>query len=116
MKKIFTLLFALGMFAFVQAQPGRSVVKVSVNPHPVYNNDIRPGNRFADERYLKMEIANINRAYDFKIQRVQNNFFMKRGQKKREIRFLERQRNLEINRAYAKFYNRYPISPVRRHY
>ena len=101
MKKIFTLLFAVGLFTMAQAQPGRgrTDVKIVVGSNPNYGND------FGNERRLKMEINSINREYDYKIQKVRNNFFHSRWEKQRLINQLENQREREIRMAYAKFKN-----------
>ena len=129
MKKIFTLLFAVGMFAAAQAQPGttdnrqpdrrdnpptkqqnddkfdddKSFVSLNVS----FDRDDRFGNnRFSNERKRDMEIAKINREYDYRIQRVKNNYFMSRWEKQRKIRFLQEQRQQEIRMVYAKFSKR----------
>ena len=129
MKKIFTLLFAVGMLAAAQAQPGnrdnrqpdrrdnapidrqddgrfdndKSFVNINVS----FDNDDRFGNsRFSNERKRDMEIAKINREYDYRIQRVKNNYFMSRWEKQRQISFLQNQRQQEIRMVYAKFNNR----------
>jgi len=49
-----------------------------------------------------MQIARINQKYDFKIQRVRNDFFMRRFEKMRTIRSLEERRKQEIRMAYAR--------------
>jgi hypothetical protein len=130
MKKIFTLLVAVGMFTLAQAQPGsrdnrqtdqrnnqqtdqRDYNKgygyekeITVNHNP-YDKDDRYGNSgFGDERSMNMQIAQINRDFDYKIQRVRNSFFMNRWDKQRQIRFLEDQRQQEIRFVYMKFKNR----------
>lgn len=129
MKKIFTLLFAVGMLAAAQAQPGnrdnrqpdrrdnapidrqddgrfdndKSFIAINVS----FDNDDRFGNsRFSNERKRDMEIAKINREYDYRIQRVKNNYFMSRWEKQRQISFLQNQRQQEIRMVYAKFSNR----------
>ena len=129
MKKIFTLLFAVGMLAAAQAQPGnrdnrqpdrrdnapidrqddgrfdndKSFIAINVS----FDNDDRFGNsRFSNERKRDMEIAKINREYDYRIQRVKNNYFMSRWEKQRRISFLQEQRQQEIRMVYAKFNNR----------
>ena len=88
MKKIFTLLFALGMFAAAQAQPGnRDYRQPDYRNYPStdqrdynydyddeydYDNDIAANRRsynnnrngrsnFALEREMKMQVARINR-------------------------------------------------------
>ena len=135
MKKIFTLLFAVALFSAAQAQPGsrdnrdnrdnrqtdrrddddrydneRDVV---VNHNPYDNNDDRYRNdddygnsRFSNERKMKMRIAQINQEFDYKIQRVRNNYYMSRWEKQRQIHSLEDQRQREIRIVYAKFKNK----------
>ncbi|MBK9570607.1 MAG: hypothetical protein IPO53_12310 [Chitinophagaceae bacterium] len=118
MKKIFTLLFAVGMFTLAQAQPGsrdnRQTDRRDNQPTDQRNqnydqrnqnngyddnrgfvdfnfsfdNDSRFGNsRFSNERKRDMQIARINREYDYRIQSVRNNFFMSRWGKQRQISF-----------------------------
>ena len=134
MKKIFTFLFILGLFAAAQGQPGtrdnrqqpdqrntqpavernfdngRDVV---VNHNPYRNNDDRyrhddrfGNNSFSNERKMKMEITRINREFDYKTERVRNSFFMSRWEKQRQIRFLENQRDQKIRFVYMKFKNK----------
>ena len=135
MKKIFTLLFAVALFSAVQAQNGsrenrdnrqtdrrdddddrydngRDVV-VNHNPYDddndddCYRNDDRYGNsRFSNERKMKMQTARINQEFDYKIQRVRNNYYMSRWEKQRQIHSLEDQRQREIRIVYAKFKNK----------
>ena len=131
MKKIFTLLFAVGIVSIATAQPGRDnrngrqpdVVKVIVADNDRHDNDRydRDGydnNNFGNERRMKMKIAEINREYDYKIQKVRNNFFHNRWEKQRMISQLENQRQREIRMVYAKFKNnRYDRDyPTNRHY
>jgi hypothetical protein len=129
MKKIFTLLFAVGLFTLAQAQPGardnrqtdrRDNQPINQRDDNRYDNDKgfvdinisfdrddRFGNsRFSSERKRDMQIARINREYDYRIQRVRNSFFMSRWEKQREIRFLQDQRQQEIRMVYAKFSKR----------
>ena len=169
MKKIFTLLFAVGMFTLAQAQPGsRDNRQTDRRDNPPtdqrnqnydqrnqttdqrnqnydqrnqtydqrdqsidqrnqpydqrnqnysyddnrgfvdfnfsFDNDSRYGNsRFSNERKRDMQIARINREYDYQIQSVRNNFFMWGYEKERQIRFLQEQRQREIRMVYAKF-------------
>jgi hypothetical protein len=112
MKKIFTFLFALGLVAVAQAQPGnrdnrrnddRDVIKVVVTDNDRYDNDRYGNSTFGNERRMRMQIAQINREYDIKTQRVKNNFFMSRWEKQRQLQQLENQRNREIRMVYAKF-------------
>ena len=132
MKKIFTLLFTVALFSAAQGQNGsrenrdnrqtdrrndnnrdddeRDVV-VNHNPYDddddCYRNDDRYGNsRFSNERKMKMQIARINQEFDYKIQRVRNNYYMSRWEKQRQIHSLEDQRQREIRIVYAKFKNK----------
>lgn len=117
MKKIFTLLVAAGMVTLVQAQPG-----AGKNHHDGYENgrgvisdrdfsgtDGRYNGIMSPAKQRDLAIARINREYDWKIQKVKDNFFKSRSQKKREIRFLNEQRKKEIKRTY------YEFSKERRH-
>ena len=77
------------------------------NDDDCYRNDDRYGNsRFSNERKMKMQIARINQEFDYKIQRVRNNYYMSRWEKQRQIHSLEDQRQREIRIVYAKFKNK----------
>lgn len=123
MKKFFTLLFAVGMFAMAQAQPGTrdnrqedqqkdqrdfnqgyGNGKDLVINNNTYGNDDRYDKDFSfGEREKNMQIARINREYDYKIQKVQRSFFLNRFEKQRQIRFLQEQRQWEINKVLYQF-------------
>jgi hypothetical protein len=124
MKKTFTLLFALGLFAIVQAQPGNRDNRDTRQPdqrdytsqndrtdgydsrtagyETDFNRGFRYDDRFSMERNISMQIERINRVYDYKIQSVKRDFFMSWWEKKRQIRFLEDQRQWEIRRLFDK--------------
>ena len=118
MKKTFTLLFALGLFAIVQAQPGNRDNRDVRQPDQQnrtdaydsrtagyetdFNRGFRYDDRFSMERNISMQIERINRVYDYKIQSVKRDFFMSWWEKKRQIRFLEDQRQWEIRRLFDK--------------
>ncbi len=151
MKKIFTLLFTIGMFTLAQAQPGnrdnRQPDRRDIPPtdqrndktfdqrdydddvdntnHNRRDNDDRYGknddcydynddrydyngnSRFGNERRMRMQIAQINREFDYKTEKVRNSFYMSRWEKQRQIRFLEERRQQEIRKVYFRFkYNR----------
>ena len=118
MKKIFTLLIAVGFITAINAQTGSrdrdnrdtrdQQTDQRVNNKDVVVNDGRYDN---DDRYnntgtyngnIKMQIAQVNRKYDFKIQKVKNDHFMRRNEKMRVIRSLEVQRQQEIRMLYAR--------------
>ena len=124
MKKIFTLLVAVSIIAVSQAQPGygknsqhdRRDNQSTVDNDYDYGHDSRTDDEGFDkdrryngiispERQRDLEIAWINREYDFKIQNVRENFFKSRSQKHRQIRFLKDQRDWEIKTVYEKFSN-----------
>ena len=136
MKKIFTLLFALGMLAVAQAQYGnrdnrqtdqrnnqqtdpwknqqndpksfdKGYGNGNVFDNNSYGNDGRYDNKnFFFGRDRDMQVARINQEYDFKIQRVMHNFFMGWHEKQRQIYFLLGQRQREISMVYARSYDR----------
>lgn len=112
MKRVFTLLVAMGFLVAADAQPGvrngRSQVgvNVSVNSRPVVSNS------FAADRRMRAEIVRINIKYDRKIQQVRNQIFTRHTVKARQIRSLEMQRQREIRKVQLK-YNRYNHGPHR---
>lgn len=117
MKKIFTLLFALGFLTAINAQSGNRDYRDNqqngqwgnnhgkdiVGNNNRYDNDDGYDNSFGSyDGNIRMQIAQINRKYDFRIERVRNDFFMRRFEKMRMIRSLEEQRKQEIRMAYAR--------------
>jgi hypothetical protein len=112
MKKIFTLLVAVGLITLAQAQPGsgKNSRNDRNNPstydkdyHNRNDNDIRYNGIMSPKKQMDLAIARINREYDWKIEKVKDQFFKSRSQKKREIRFLNEQRKQEIRRTHAAF-------------
>jgi len=121
MKKIFTLLVAVGFITAINAQTGsrdrdnretrdqQTDQRGNNKNNDVVINDGRYGN---DDRFnnnagsyngnIRMQIAQVNRKYDFKIQKVKNDHFMRRNEKMRVIRSLEAQRQQEIRMLYAR--------------
>jgi hypothetical protein len=125
MKKIFTLLFAVGMFTLSQAQPGTRDGRQNDDRQFDQRDENRYGDekdiaidfsfgrddnfghgRFSNERKRDQMIARINREYDYKIQTVRNSRFTGRMEKQRHIRLLQEQRQREIRMVYAKFNDR----------
>ena len=116
MKKIFTLLFATAMLSSAFAQYGSRDDRDYKNGRDVVINDGQRGfdkddNRFGGKYYFTarekdMQIARINREYDYKIQSVKSKFLMSWMQKKRQIEFLKDQREKEIFLVIAKFKDR----------
>ena len=117
MKKIFTLLFAATLFTVANAQNGNRDNKqndqrdnqtgygktVATNNDRYEKDDRRDYGRFSMERKRDMQIAQINREYDYKIQKVRSSLFMGRFEKQREIRFLEEKRRTEIKKVNMQF-------------
>jgi len=122
MKKIFTLLVAVGFLAAMNAQTGSRDNRNNRDTHDRqqndqwgnnkdvivndgrYNNGDRNDNNFGSYNgNRRMQIAQVNRKYDFKIERVRNDFFMRRFEKMRVIRSLEAQRQQEIRMLYARY-------------
>jgi len=120
MKKIFTLLVAVGFLTAMNAQTdsrdsrdnrnnrqndqrGNNNSKDVVVNNGRYDNDDRYDNNVGSYNgNIRMQIAQVNRKYDFKIQRVKNDYFMRRYEKMRVIRSLEAQRQQEIRMLYAR--------------
>ena len=126
MKKIFTLLLlAVGMISVAQAQPGSRDRQndqrndqrderrdndfdkgndIVIDRNVMYDGDSRYDNRFMSiEKQRDLEIAQINREYDHKIQKVKRSYFGSRFSKERQIRMLEQQRQQEIRDVYIKY-------------
>ena len=103
MKRVFTLLCALGLLTAADAQPGvrANRGRVGVNVVVTGNNGYQQS-RFAADRKLREKIAGINFKFDRKIEQVRRSFFMHPAAKMQKIRKLEIQRQREINKAIAK--------------
>ncbi|MEO5593298.1 MAG: hypothetical protein ABIR15_05885 [Chitinophagaceae bacterium] len=92
MKKIFTLLMAVGIVSIASAQSGR------------FNNGKQdPGYSFHPKQ---SGLQQINRAYNYKIGSVKMDRRLNSREKAKKIRFLENQRTLECNRAQYSFNKR----------
>ena len=113
MKKILTLLMAVGTFATLHAQNREETRRVILgerkdngsydNREVVYGrtgNDRYPGGYSNNRQY---EIDQVNREYDNKIYSIRDNRYLSNAEKERTIRQLERdrqQRMAEINQSY----------------
>lgn len=113
MKKIFTLLFSTALLSTAFAQYGQKNGQGWDKDKDVYaSNDNRGhghdkyGSYYFTPRERDMQIAQINREYDYKIRSVKNQYFMSWHQKKRQISILENRRDNEISDVYAKFKDR----------
>ena len=131
MKKIFTLLFAVGVLTAVshaqagtrdnrdnpryeqrspqtnnQRDNGYNDDRDMSGYNDSYDNDVRYNrNNPSDRRSMEMQINRINRKYDLQVQRVRNDFSMRRFEKMRIIRSIEAQRQQEIRMLYARSNN-----------
>jgi len=89
MKKIFTLLFAVGTISIASAQSkgfdhSKKIAGYSVNGK-------------------QAELQKINRAYDFKIAVVKMNRHLNAWEKSKQIRLLENKRGQEISQVQFRF-------------
>lgn len=116
MKKIFTLLVSIAMLSTAFAQFGQKGQRDYDNSKDVAVNDFshRPdktddwyrGEYYFTPRERDIEIARINREYDYRIQSVKNRLFMNGFQKRLQISYLQNQREKEIESVFAKFNDR----------
>ena len=125
MKKIFTLLFTTAMLSSAFAQYGqndqwdqrdqrdqrgydnnRDVVVNDGNHRYNKHNDIYRGGYYFTAREKDMQIAQINREFEYKMRTLRNQYYMGRYQKMRQIRFLEEKRDNEIHEVMHRFNDR----------
>ena len=97
MKKVITLLFCSAIICSAFAQ--RREHDKRYDNYPVYQNNNYRYNEKA------REIRRINAEYNFRINQVNNNWTLKRGQKKRAIKQLEKQRAFEIRQVNHRYDN-----------
>ncbi len=111
MKKLFALVFAIGAVtsAFAQRSYDRRDESCDVilgqQNRPVYNNN-RGNDGYFSTRERDDQIERINRNYSWRIQSVRNDRYLRHAEKKREIRFLENERDTKI-REVVERYNYY---------
>jgi hypothetical protein len=128
MKKIFTLLVSVTLFASAFAQyktGGQKDAGYNNGKDGIYNDgrdkkDDRRSNDYNSftARERDMEIAQINRDYDRQVRDVRSSRYLSRAKKEKMIRKLDVQRSNEIAKVYAKFNarnNRYDDRDQRRH-
>lgn len=114
MKKILTLLLSLGIFSASFAQ-GNSQNKdrydrndqyaTASNGHYDNQNDRRFDNNrnVSYENQRAIEIQRINREYNYKVQSIENNRYMKNHQKKLAIRDAKKERANQIQMLNARY-------------
>lgn len=116
MKKIFTLLFTTALLGTAFAQYGhkgkkdRHDEKEDCAYHDKHDYDKRGnGNKgwyVFTPRERDVEVAHINREFDYKINRIQQQYYGGWSQKKNQVRHLEEQRSREIQTVMFKFSDR----------
>ncbi len=89
MKKIFTLLFAVGTFTIASAQS--------------HNFDQGKQNAVYAYNGKQAAVQDINHSYDFKIASIRQNRWMNHWEKSKQISQLEKQRDAEIARLQFHF-------------
>jgi len=111
MKKLFMLVLAISAMTSVFAQRGydrkdesRDVILGQQN-RSVYNNN-RGNDGYFSSRERDDQIERIDRNYSWRIQSVRNDRYLRNAEKKREIRFLESERDTKI-REVVERYNYY---------
>ena len=113
MKKVFALVIALGAMTAVFAQRGydrrdesRDVVLGQQGNRNVYGNNNRGYNDgYMSAREREEQIQRIRRQYNWKIQSVQHDRYLRKAEKKRQIRYLENERDARIKEVIDR-YNR----------
>ena len=108
MKKLFALLLALGAMTAVFAQRGydrrdesRDVILGQQN-RSVYNNN-RSNDGYYTTRERDAQIERIRRDYDWRIQSVRNDRYLRKAEKKREVRLLENERDTRIRELIDRY-------------
>jgi hypothetical protein len=109
MKKIFTLVVALGAMTAVFAQydhrsESRDVILGQPNKG-VYNND-RGYNNGYSTRDRDEQVQRIRREYAWRIESVEHDRHLRRAEKKRQIRFLENERDARIREVMNRYDSR----------
>ena len=111
MKKIFALVVALGAMTAVFAQRGydhreesRDVI-LGQPDRGVYNNDRGYDNRYYSTKDRDEQIQRIRREYNWKIESVEHDRYLRKAEKRRQIRFLENERDARIREMMVR-YNR----------
>lgn len=107
MKKIFALVIALSAMTAVFAQGGydrresRDIVLGQPN-RGVYNND----HGYYSVRDRDEQIQRIRREYNWRIESVQRDRYLRKAEKRRQIRFLENERDARVREVMQSYNNR----------
>jgi hypothetical protein len=110
MKKVFALVIALGAMTAVFAQRGydrrdnsRDVVLGQENKNVYNNNNRRYNDGYISVRERDEQIQRIQRQYNWKIESVQRDRYLRKAEKKRQIRFLENERDARIREVIERY-------------
>ncbi|MDO9373857.1 MAG: hypothetical protein V4725_12860 [Bacteroidota bacterium] len=117
MKKIITLVASVILVATAFAQPNGRAYGHDKDRDVVYNDsrydrnddrrDDRRNNRYYfSKRDRDMQISQINRTYDQRINAVNSKWFASNGKKQRMMRELENERRYEIRKVYERYNHR----------
>jgi hypothetical protein len=108
MKKVFALVFALGAMTAVFAQRGndrrdesRDVILGQPNRN-IYD-DHRNNNGYYSIRERDAQIERINREYNWRIESVKHDRYLRKAERKRQIRILENERDARIREAMERY-------------
>jgi hypothetical protein len=109
MKKVFALVVALGAMTAVFAQRGydhrnesRDVILGQPNNTNVYG-DQRNNNGYYSIRERDAQIERIKREYDWKIESLQHDRYLRKAERKRQIRYLENERDARIREVIERY-------------
>lgn len=116
MKKMFTLLFTVGIIstAFAQGNYQRN----QYGPHDQYTTSSNGYGRYYDGRYYNnrnysykeqraFQIQRVQQDYERRIMMIENNRFMRRHEKKLAIRNAKMERDIQIRRINAQYERTY---------
>jgi hypothetical protein len=111
MKKVFALLFCIGTVTAVFAQKGRGRdasrdVILGQRNETVYNGNNGRYDGYMTPRERDAQIAQINREYNWKIQSVKRDRYLRNAERKRQIRFLENERDARIRAVWQRYNHR----------
>lgn len=116
MKRIFALMFSIGMVTALFAQSGRRESRdvilgqenYRIEDRTVYGNERRYGynDGYFSARERDQMIDKIRRDYNWKIESVHHNRYIRKGEKRREIRFLENERDAKIRAVWKRWNDR----------
>jgi len=105
MKKLFILLFSLGMLNTVFAQQSR-VESYGKTKNEVRQNASYSNNNSFSAKERDAQLAKINQEFDAKIKAAKKDRHLKNSEKNRQINMFEKQRDSRIKQVNAEFAKR----------